>query len=299
MAISIPIILGALLVGGATAGTIYFFKKKKEQINNYDLILKFKFLKDNDETPIWEFEGEEIFDNLIDISVAFSGDFNTGKTYILNKILESDFVSRVDKHTEDFSIKLNNQICYIDSQGSNEVKEENLHKLEVMEKRDKFIEDILFRISDFKIFVTDKFDQPFFKKLYQYNFYCFKEKKENSNNVIVYNLKNFKQEEIMPIHSEFQKKYGSLLGMFNLNEKLPFSKAKDYFGTNNQYITTLKFKNSSNLFYLFFLLNDKIDDNADIYLKIKYFINTKRLHQPTSLREQFHARCNISFDQSQ
>jgi len=176
--------LAAVLVGsvfvGSTAKIIHHLVTKREDINNYDLILRFK--KNNNE---WSWNWSGIANSLshdYTHCVSIVGDYNSGKTWLLNKLLKIRKASLFDVglakfkgetkqtgeigsivHTKGLSVVYDRDLCYIDSEGLQEPGILSFEDADTTTECNNYQLSIISILSNTIVIVTDKFTTQFQK----------------------------------------------------------------------------------------------------------------------------------------
>jgi GTPase SAR1 family protein len=207
--------LGAALVGGGSWASYWLWRKhKKSDLNSYDaiLFLNYKHIFDksisapNEEVISWKYaESAFLEEDQSALTVCIVGDYNQGKTFVLNGIAGAHLDSQHQVRTQGISFKkatINTtyrtslDVIFLDTEGSNCLPEDP-NDLDLMVKRqnyDLFIHELACRLSDITILVTDR---PTSSLMHQLADLCGIIKSRNASRtiVVVYNNKSIDSKE--------------------------------------------------------------------------------------------------------
>lgn len=177
MEIAIGIGLGAacLLSGG---GGFWYWKRHQHDLGQYDAVLHIDYnqifnlsnTRSISDPISWKYSGSagEAFLDQPHSAVVLSviGDYNQGKTFVINSLANVNLESKYQGRTEGVSFKLVDiksfksaeSVLLIDTEGSNCLPEDAMD-LDLMVRKqsfDQFIQEVACRFGDLSVIVTDK-----------------------------------------------------------------------------------------------------------------------------------------------
>jgi len=209
--------VGAALLGGSS--TYYMWKKYKHpELTQYDAVLSLDY-KDiyqhasnddgnkNEDAVCWKYAKEENFieETQDEVIVSLIGDYNQGKTFVLNHLantfMESKYHTRTEglcfKRTKIVVEKKDVNVLFIDSEGSNCLPEDpnDLDQLTAKSNYDKFICIMASRLADIPIIVVEQSSQNLMKQIYEVGSILKSKGSANRTIVIVYNCKSVEKKK--------------------------------------------------------------------------------------------------------